>query len=730
MSQEFSRMPSDFTVDSKGSVKLGSLYINNLYPVLHKSMYGVVEEVITAFVPTLERVLGDSNRENDPIDRIKSQAAMRTKRNSTRNSGGRSKRLFLRWVGVAFDEACKEPSSKLGVLPQELRDLVKDNFPTTVMTLKEAEAYRLKLMKELMALVVEHASIRFDSVHGILVISLFQALSKFPTTMSRSARWRAQTLEDAPTWVLPNPFEPYAVGQYDGDEWGPRPFTTFERTMCELSWALRSKPDWQRKAADPEIRSKWRQEALEHQAAVAAAAQDPSTAVCLTEKMIDYVLAELDGYAEIADNERGIERACFDAIWYSDRLISNEVLERLKSAVKTLEDIPEEKKDWHPGTNKQVLDLVHPSLYCVVYDRTHAYLPRQTSDRVEFPSSASSEALVRIYVPGVLLDALRLYVLHQSMYPVIEEVLTAFVALFERVLGDSNRENDRVPFPDDQRLEGIECIWGPSGQPYPEDGSNEDEFFTKIAKVVPEAKDYTGQLQDRFSPVSLRGRTIQCIIKLANIHLTPEQSEYTGGSWHVEGMENERIVASGVYYYDEENITESRLSFRVAVGEPEYHNQDDSACMRMLYDMDGASDLVQDLGSVVTKAGRALSWPNLFQHCVSPFKLADPSKPGHRKILAIFLVDPTQDRIVSATDVPPQQADWAAMAFEEACKEPSSVVGSLPQELRDLVKDYFPETVMTLKEAEAYRLELMKERTVYVAEHAEEYIQTFNMCEH
>jgi hypothetical protein len=54
-----------------------------------------------------------------------------------------------------------------------------------------------------------------------------------------------------------------------------------------------------------------------------------------------------------------------------------------------------------------------------------------------------------------------------------------------------------------------------------------------------------------------------------------------------------------------------------------------------------------------------------------PFKLAEPSNPGHPKILAIFLVNPTQDRVVSATDVPPQQAAWdAATAFEEAyaCK--------------------------------------------------------------
>ncbi|KAJ7902875.1 hypothetical protein B0H14DRAFT_2667939 [Mycena olivaceomarginata] len=624
-------------------------------------------------------------------------------------------------------------------------------------------------------------------------------------------RWKGAALENKPSWILPSPFKT----NYNGEDWSPRPLTVFELTMYELSWTLRSKPDWQRKAADPEILRKWRQEALE-QAGIAeasnesaaapgdsvaapkdSATKDSATApkdsnaasddsdgasddsdgasddsdgasdaseedlvVHLSEKMIDYVLAELDGYAKIADNERGIERACFEAIWYSDRLVATDVLERLKSAAKELEDVPDEQKDWHPGSNNQVLDLVHPSLWCVVYGRTHAYLPGKPRTAANFLPVRAPESEYRYdllsqdfsWMPSdFTIDSngsVRLVssyinnlhpVLHRPLYRLIEEVLTAFVPLFERVLGDSNHENRRVPFSDKQRLGRIGCIWGPDGMPYPEEepASDEDEdefnekFYAGISKILPDAGRYTsGRLEARFAPVSLRGRNIQCIIKLANIHLTPEEPEYKGGSWHVEGMINERIVASGIYYYDEENITESSLSFRVAVGEPEYHGQDDSDCTRMLYNMDRDSELVQDLGAVETKAGRALAWPNLFQHCVSPFELADPSKPGHRKILAIFLVDPTQDPIVSATDIPPQQADWAAAAFEEACQGPASVLGALPQELRDLVKDQFPETVMTRKEAEAYRLKLMKERTTSVKNHERDYVQRFNMCEH
>jgi hypothetical protein len=33
-----------------------------------------------------------------------------------------------------------------------------------------------------------------------------------------------------------------------------------------------------------------------------------------------------------------------------------------------------------------------------------------------------------------------------------------------------------------------------------------------------------------------KNKGIQVIVKLANIHLTPEKPEYGGGTWHVEGQ--------------------------------------------------------------------------------------------------------------------------------------------------------------------------------------------------
>ena len=43
------------------------------------------------------------------------------------------------------------------------------------------------------------------------------------------------------------------------------------------------------------------------------------------------------------------------------------------------------------------------------------------------------------------------------------------------------------------------------------------------------------------------------------------------------------LKLSSSQYYDCENITESTLAFRNAIGEPEYHQQDDDFCMRRLY---------------------------------------------------------------------------------------------------------------------------------------------------
>ena len=115
---------------------------------------------------------------------------------------------------------------------------------------------------------------------------------------------------------------------------------------------------------------------------------------------------------------------------------------------------------------------------------------------------------------------------------------------------------------------------------------------------------------------------------------------------------------------------------------------------------------VQDVGKVITKEDRCIAFPNFYQHLVSPFRLADPTRPGHRKILVFFLVDPCF-MIPSASVVAPQQGSWIERAVAG-----TTLWERLPVELQDIVMDHV--NFMTLEQAKVYRKELMAERTAFV----------------
>lgn len=92
-------------------------------------------------------------------------------------------------------------------------------------------------------------------------------------------------------------------------------------------------------------------------------------------------------------------------------------------------------------------------------------------------------------------------------------------------------------------------------------GSDDRELKESIDLFLP--FDGAGTERGKLA-VSLRNRKLQVIVKLANIELTVDAPDYGGGTWHVEGTNNERIVATGIYYYDVHNITQSKLDYVVA----------------------------------------------------------------------------------------------------------------------------------------------------------------------
>lgn len=54
----------------------------------------------------------------------------------------------------------------------------------------------------------------------------------------------------------------------------------------------------------------------------------------------------------------------------SDVLVGDTLREALRKAFQTLQASQSDAPDWHPGSNDMVQDLVHPSMYPLVYGRT------------------------------------------------------------------------------------------------------------------------------------------------------------------------------------------------------------------------------------------------------------------------------------------------------------------------------------------------------------------------
>ncbi|MFF8092974.1 DUF4246 domain-containing protein [Streptomyces sp. NPDC016675] len=481
------------------------------------------------------------------------------------------------------------------------------------------------------------------------------------------------------------------------------PRTLRELQMMRCSSLIREKPGWFEKMHDADIVGRWSREAI---------------AQGLTEAQVRFVLDELSHYASLRDARTGAEVSAVDGVWQSDTLVDEELRGRLREAVRVLEQVPEAERDWHPGSGGQVLDLVHPSLFCLVRgvsgepekawrNPTNRYSKYEFSERFQWlPTdvdvSDDGDAVFRSYVNNVHPET------HRALSSVLPDLFARMLPLLENVLTDL-----RHPRP--LRITADPYGWYDSEPEHPDQAAYsdaeayaealrawevaQDDWWENRRPVLPDAPAFTPpESPDEDARVSLRGRRLQVIVKLATVHLTPDKPEYAGGSWHVEGMLNERIVSTGIYYWDSENITESRLGFRSALDDPDYEQNDDNG-LREVYGLEDEDALNQVLGSVPTPAGRCLAFPNVLQHRVGPFGLADPTRPGHRKILAFFLVDPSET-IVSTSDVPPQQP-WADTS------------------------------TMTLDQAREYREQLMQERKFFVDEHNEQlYEREFSLCEH
>jgi len=428
-----------------------------------------------------------------------------------------------------------------------------------------------------------------------------------------------------------------------------------------------------------------------------------------------------------------------------------------------------------------VLDLVHPSLFPVVWGLTRAleqgtvpledcakYIGKgKTVDSYEANSAEPqwgsyqwlpAEVSYREGVAKITSYINNLHpTQHKSLYGVLERITAATIPLWEESFkGDPTHRRivvtgtgqDDWTYPAGLMYQ-VPNIPGPRGlidptTREPEGGFLEDEddewqyedHFEDWNRqhrilVYPEPREYikqaelAAQVDKEAVKLESSEHGLQVIYKLANIHLTPESPAYSGGTWHVEGTNNESIVASAIYYYDQDNITESHLAFRQAIDHEELmmipeQNQHES--LEAYLGIENEGPAVQTLGQVLTREGRLLAFPNVLQHQVQPFELQDATRPGHRKILAMFLIDPHRP-ILSSAHVPPQRRDWWA---EEVRNDGGLDI--LPAEIFDLTVGLVDDFPLSWEQAVEHRAKLMEERSVFVDHQTETMFEVGFAC--
>ncbi|KAJ1661720.1 hypothetical protein IW140_006485 [Coemansia sp. RSA 1813] len=522
--------------------------------------------------------------------------------------------------------------------------------------------------------------------------------------------------------------------------------TVSERRIRRVSNLLRGKAEWIAKANDPETRKGWLEEAkeLEHE---------------ITDSELQYVYDELKYYAMLHVSGIGIYLGTVEQVWISDSLVGENIEKEIKQHAFTLESEIQRHVDKHANVNKQVVYLVDPSLYPLDYRRT-MLLP---STRISSPKAAlnlksfgccpgsldrwskaisthanNDSSKSRYFIPKVDSQSHYYYsryssqwycwlptefhispsgdvhvgsyinnlhpVKHESFYSTIANVFGKFVPMLEQVITD-------LVHPRESRVDPNTYSWDDFGYSCPDSCSDAD-FDEKLNqwlenRVFLEPQPGTFKPPDRpAKPYCLRGRSIQAVFEMSNIELTPRDPMYKGDMWRIIGSANERIIAAGVYYYDVANVTDGNLSFRELAYDTNVCYQNEDAGTKLPVDLvEGEAAMVQETGSVNIKHGRCIVFPNTYQHRNGEFRLVDPAKPGHRKAIVFYFVDPST-RIPSTEIVPPQQQEWWAetlLSVKPFDKLPDLVIDKV------LGKTDFP---VNTSDAKNTRLDLYAEHAV------------------
>ncbi|GMM37517.1 hypothetical protein DASC09_048420 [Saccharomycopsis crataegensis] len=518
-----------------------------------------------------------------------------------------------------------------------------------------------------------------------------------------------------------------------------------EWIIFDMSKTIRTKPNWQTKYKDSEIVNNWKKDFL---------TQFKNDGIIIKhanfDDLFEYTIKELSWYEKLEKEYKGNLKICMDdRICSSETLVNGKIKANLKTQSIELEKSFGDKIDYHPGSQNQVIDLVHPSLFPLVYGKSQSIDPDTKEISVidysedivgdpdhkykgfQFFGSKNFQWLPTIF--ELSHDKKRYEITSyinnlepksfKDLYKTIEDVFNASIPALNFVLSRlCSPEYIRIPVPGQLEVytekfqEEYEALLDS------DEGDYETYFNENAANSIKDlSPTYNSDpITNNFSLPNEYSK-LKVIVKMANIELMPENPVYPGGSWHVEGALNEDIVATVLYYYDTENITDSELEFRADFEDPLYE-QDDKVYCKEIFGIEDEKIHSNNLGGVKVEEGMLLVFPNIFQHHVKPFELKDKGKKGTRKILCFFLVDPGNKRNFASDTVLPQQKEWLGENSDEIV---SKMFKSKNQEMT-----YTKELDFEYDLALEMRAKLMKERSNFFTEGDSSFSREFCLCEH
>ncbi|KAJ6594273.1 hypothetical protein B0H19DRAFT_1246959 [Mycena capillaripes] len=414
-----------------------------------------------------------------------------------------------------------------------------------------------------------------------------------------------------------------------------------------------------------------------------------------------------------------------------------------------------EPPDLHPGSYGKVQDLIHPSLYPFVLgesllnDASKSSALPSSAFEAHFEIAAVSTDLSSRYawlptVFNVSDDGKDVRIQSESyisglgprehfprLYRLIEKIFLLALPHFKRTLDfqyeyeespSVERWRERLPLrwvgETQSRIPITRSEWEKVLDTQRAEKNLQTAKLDEITQAVPKATDVDPTDRTQFAldntadAFSFQGRQLKVIVKAANYQLKTGQTYK--GTWHMEGMPHERIVASVIYYYDTDpTIVDEGLKFRKG-REPGFDFPTDEEFQHEAFtisfrpeadgnsededdegddedaELDSASDYPSDwednmrtsalpgyieLGCVPTTnftskesetsgTGRMLSFPNWIQHQVGKLSVAETNPKGHvakRKILCFFLVEDGE--------APENRTSHGIIMFEEHSNE-------------------------------------------------------------